>query len=408
MCEDSLTHLTYANGLRLVHLHRPGAAVGYFGVMVRAGSRDEAPDEHGLAHFVEHTIFKGTDSLPAMSILNRMESIGGELNAYTTKEETVVYTVFPGGNLNRAARLVADLVINSRFPAEELDREREVVADEIDSYLDQPSEAVFDDFEELIFAGNPLAHNILGRRDTLTAFTSERCRAYLRRWYVPGNMVAFYAGPLPAGRAAETIGRAFATLSGHMPVRTPQAPEPRQFEGVSRPVDTHQAHTVIGAPTGGFNSPDRYAMALFTNIIGGPGMNSMLNIRLRERLGLVYNVEASTDIFTDCGLLTVYYGCDPADNRRCERLVRSVVRSVADGAITPARLQKAKRQYLGQMILSGENVENRILGLARQTLLRGYVIPRAEVAERINSLTCSDIADFAASLQLSRLTLGPV
>ncbi|MDO4319055.1 MAG: pitrilysin family protein [Bacteroidales bacterium] len=405
--EPRVTTAVLPNGLRMVHLLVPGAAAGYYGVAVRAGSRDEDDSCRGLAHFVEHTIFKGTARRSSWHIINRMEAVGGELNAYTTKEETVVYSVFPGGNASRAAELIADLVQNSRFPDRELDKEREVVADEIDSYLDSPSEAVYDDFEDLIFAGSSLGHNILGDRAALARFDSEACRDWLARYYVPGNMVMFYAGGHSAERVFELTRRYFGGMEPRDVVRhtaTPAVVAP--FERLHH-IDSHQCHTLVGARTGGIDSDDRFARALFTNILGGPGMNSLLNVALRERRGLVYSVEASTGLFTDCGELVVYYGCDPDDNGRCRRLVRETIESVAGGAVTPRRLEMAKKQYLGQLTVASENVDNRILGMARQMLYRGHVTSRADSIARVNALTADDVSAFAASLlPLSSLTLG--
>ena len=405
--DQRVSYHTASNGLRMVCLHRPGSAVGFAGVDVYAGSRDESPEESGLAHFVEHTIFKGTRRRSSWHIINRMEAVGGELNAYTTKEETVVYTAFPGGNLARAAELVADLIADSQFPAAQIEREREVVADEIDSYLDSPSEAVFDDFEDLLFAGSSLGHNILGDRASLDTFDSATCRRYLARWYVPSNMVAFYAGPLRPERAFAVMERAFGILPpGEAPHAAGAVPVPVPFD-VARSIGSHQSHTVMGARTCAFGSPERYTLGLLTNILGGPGMNSLLNVELREKRGLVYNVEASAGLFSDCGALAVYFGCDPADNARCMALVTDTVRRVADGYVTPLRLERAKKQYLGQMIVGSESLENRALGIARQTLLSGRAVSPAESAEAVHAVTAPDLAAMAASmLPLSRLTLG--
>lgn len=396
------------NGLRMVHLLVPGAAAGYFGVAVRAGSRDEDDSCRGLAHFVEHTIFKGTERRSSWHIINRMEAVGGELNAYTTKEETVVYAVFPGSNASRAVDLIADLVQNSRFLDRELDKEREVVADEIDSYLDSPSEAVYDDFEDLMFAGSSLGHNILGDRQALQSFDSEKCRAWLSRYYTPGNMVAFYAGGYRSERVFALIEKFFGAMPSREIERHIIVPSVVVPFGELHRIDSHQCHTLVGARTGGVESADRYARALFTNIIGGPGMNSLLNVSLRERRGLVYSVEASTGLFSDCGELVVYYGCDPADNDRCRRLVCETVESVAGGrAITDRQFEQAKKQYLGQLTVASENVDNRILGMARQMLYRGKIASRAETVSRIGQLTMREVSDFANSLlPLSWLTLG--
>lgn len=398
---------TSSRGLRMFHLHVAGCAVGYCGVCVRVGSRDESPQEHGLAHFVEHTIFKGTERRSSWHIINRMEAVGGELNAYTTKEETVVYSVFPSGQLGRAAELIADLITSSRFPERELEKEREVVADEIDSYLDSPSEAVFDDFEDLMFAGSQLGHNILGNRKSLATFTSEKCRDYLRRWYVPSNMVVFYAGSSAPERVFTVLDNKFAALDGALAdVTRPQPPVVAPFD-ITRPIESHQSHTIVGARIGSITSPRRYAEALFTNILGGPGMNSLLNVTLRERRGLVYSVDATTGLFSDCGALAIYYGCDPSDNSECLNLVKNTIRRVTDGYISPRRLQAAKKQYVGQQIIAAENIENQMLSIARQYLFTGAVVSREEVKEAIDAVSCADIASVAGALCLSSVTLGP-
>lgn len=396
------------NGLTLLHTPAPRSSVGYVGVAVRVGARDEADDDFGLAHFVEHTIFKGTARRRAWHIINRMEAVGGELNAYTTKEETVIYSAFPGNNPARAAELIADLVANSQFPSAELEKEREVVADEIDSYLDTPSEAVYDDFEDMMFEGSPLGHNILGTRKALQNFNSDHCRKYLHRWYVPANMVVFYAGSMSADRAFTIMERAFDIVEGSTPVRSHSiVPQYRQFE-VHKPIESHQAHTIMGARVGAIGSPDGDATALLTNILGGPGMNSLLNVALREHRGLVYNVEASTGIFSDCGAIAIYYGCDPDDNDRCAALVRRTIEQVANGLITSRRLEMAKKQYLGQLVVANENLENRVLSNARAQLLLGKVRTAAQAIDQIRAISTADIARIAASLlPLSRLTLGP-
>lgn len=402
----TLSYHTTPAGMRMAHLRVPGAAVGYCGAAVRVGSRDEGDSCRGLAHFVEHTIFKGTSRRSPWHIINRMEAVGGELNAYTTKEETVVYSAFPSGNLARAAELIADLVTGSQFPERELAKEREVVADEIDSYLDSPSEAVFDDFEDLIFAGSDLGHNILGDRRALDSFTSEVCRDYLHRWYVPSNMVLFYAGNLAPERVFGCLEHAFASLAGPAPVAARVTPAAVDTFDVTKNIDSHQCHTIIGARTVSFTSPERYTLSLLTNILGGPGMNSLLNVALRERRGLVYSVEASTGLFSDCGTLAIYYGCDPDDDSLCRRLVADTIARVADGYITPRRLEMAKKQYLGQLVIASENIENRILGVARRLLYSPEAPTAAQTAEAIRAVTPSQIAALAATLlPASRLSL---
>lgn len=407
-------YATLTCGLRLVIHHRPGSVAEHCGMAVKAGSRDESPDHYGLAHFVEHTIFKGTLRRRAWHILNRMERIGGELNAYTTKEETVIYTTYPAGYVERAIDLVADLVEHSQFPTVEIDRERQVVADEIDTYLDIPSEGIFDDFDELAFAGTPLAHPILGSRESIERLTSDVCRRYLGEYYRPDNMVMFYSGPEKPEKVTRIAERCFRQekASGNVASAKTSADGIRPSEtaystfDTTREIGSHQAHTILGTRIHDMYSPDRYATALLTNMLGGPGMNSLLNVALRERRGLVYTVEASTALMTDAGLFTIYYGCDSEDTDRCRRITTDIINRLASDTITPHQLEDARRQYIGQITVASTNTEQHALNMARSTLLRGHVIPSSEHLEHIRALTPEDIRLAATRIaQLSRLTL---
>lgn len=408
--EEELVVEELERGLRFVYLRRREARAGILGVAVRAGSVNDGPGRHGLAHFVEHTIFKGTQKRSSRHIINRMEAVGGELNAYTTKEETVVYTIFPSGEATRGADLVADLIVNSRFPEAELAKERDVVADEIDSYLDAPSEAVYDDFEDLLFAGSPLGHNILGTRAELEGFTSEICRQYLRSNYVRRNLVVFYCGSRPLGAIRSIVERCFASLEDgpvpESPLSGAITPSPR-FDS-TRTIGSHQAHTIGGCAVDGMFSPERHAIALLTNILGGPGMNSLLNIELRERRGLVYSVEASTVFFSNVGELCIYFGCDPDDQPECRRLCMEVIDRLASEPLSDRALAAAKKQYIGQMLIAGENRENRVLGAARQVLFRGRHIPADETREAIRRITAADLSRHARYLadNISWLTMS--
>lgn len=399
-------YFTLPNGLRIVCQQVRGA-VDYFGVTVNAGSRDEAPDRHGLAHFVEHTIFKGTLRRRACHIINRMEAVGGELNAFTSKEETTVYSVFPRGNAARAVELIADLITNSVFPEKELLKEREVVREEIDSYLDTPSEAVFDDFENLFFAHSQLGHNILGDSASLDRFTPEVCRNYILSSYTPDRMVAFYRGSLSPARILALCERHLSHLSASPSTLHRTVPPVSAPFAERREMDTHQAHTVMGLRVPGLFSPERHIYGLLTNILGGPGMNSRLNVELREKRGLVYTADATLTLMTDCGLLAVYFGCDPSDTIRCEELVNEQLHLLATRVLTPRQLSAAKQQYLGQLTVASDNREQMTLSAARSTLYFGAVPTPAETASRISSITSSQLLSAAASLGTpSRLTLG--
>lgn len=390
---------TLGNGLRLVYMHYPLSGAGIFGISIRAGSADEARENYGLAHFVEHTLFKGTKRRSAWHIINRMEAVGGELNAFTTKEETVIYSIFPSGNEARATELIADLAINSQFPERELEKEREVVIDEINSYRDTPSEAIFDEFEEYILAGSPLAHNILGTPESVRELESRHCRNFLSTCYTTGNMVAFYSGSAPAEKVARMAERYFAQLqTGTKDSGATEAlPEVSRFDK-SVHLDIHQTHALIGARVGGIYSPQRYAVSLFSNIIGGPGMNSLLNVELRERRGLVYSVEASTAVFSACGLISVYFGCDAHDLTRCRKICSGVFSRLAADGLTDRALAAAKKQYMGQLAIASENRENRILSAARSLLFRGTTGSYGDTQRGIAAVSVADIAALAATM----------
>ena len=422
---QEVTYFALENGLRVVHMHEPGTAVGYFGVAVRAGSRDERPDEHGLAHFVEHTIFKGTQRRSSWHIINRMEAVGGELNAFTTKEDTVVYTAFARGNLVRAVELVADLVCNSRFPDRELDKEREVVADEIDSYLDQPAEAVYDDFEDLLFAGTPLGHNILGTKKALRTFDSAKCRSWLDRHYTADNMVAFYAGSTGAATFRALLERHFAGLRPCKVTLSDKSNLSDKSDGsncsdlsdkatgarfdVVRHIRSHQSNVVMGVALPRCDDMRKRAtVAMLSNILGGPGMNSLLNVELRERRGLVYTVETAATFFSDCGMFTVYFGCDPHDVETCRGLVSAQIARLADKPLTDRQLAAWRKQYLGQLVLSNDNRAERAISVARATLMRGRALTAEQITADINAVSAEPLrAAGQRLLDPNILTLGP-
>lgn len=389
--------LVLDGGLRLVHIHQRSSAVGIFGISVRAGSADERSGEEGLAHFVEHTLFKGTARRSSWHIINRMEAVGGELNAFTSKEETVVYSIFPSGNAPRAIELISDLCINSRFPEKEIEKEREVVIDEINSYRDNPSEAIFDDFEVHALSPAPTAHNILGSPAGVRRLTSSDCRDFLSRNYRSENIVAFYSGPQTLTHIAQLVSRYFEAL----PVGGKEKVLPDYtVYGINRfirkeTLRIHQTHTILGCAGPGLLDNHRHAMALLANIVGGPGMNSLLNVELRERRGLVYSVEASTALFTNCGLLTVYFGCDKEDFDECRRLCIDVFRNIANGGFDSRRLERAKKQYLGQLAIAFENRENRVLDAARAVLFRGSLNSYEQMREEIKAISTDDIAVLA-------------
>ncbi len=400
-----LSQHTLPSGMRLVHIQHP-TEVEYFGVAIAAGSADETAGDEGLAHFVEHTIFKGTQKRRAWHILNRMEAVGGELNAYTTKEETMVYTVAPAGHLRRATDLVFDLITNATFPQVELDKERQVVIDEINAYLDTPADRVFDEFDEMAFAGTPLAHNILGTVETVERFGTADCRRWIETHYTPDRMVAFYLGPRVSAPPIPPLKGGATKLLVDADVtpwesRTKEAPPFRGGMG-GADISFHQAHTVIGCLLPGVHTEHRPALNLLTNVLGGPGMNALLNVELRERRGLVYSVDASTTFYRDCGLMSIYYGCDPEDVGRCRKLIINTLERISAGGLSPSRLRAACRQYAGQVMVAAQNRENVIMGCARAAMYGLTPVTPPQSAEAILRLTPEAVAAAARLLTPDR------
>ena len=308
--------VTLSNGLRVVAAKAPGR-ISYIGVAVNAGSRDDGAATPGLAHFVEHTVFKGTARRNSWHISNRMESVGGELNAYTTKEETMIYTNAPAGYASRSLELLADLVGGASFPEAEIDREREVIVEEICSYRDNPADAVYDEFDELIYRDADLAHNILGSPESVRNITSADARNFVSRFYAPENMVLYICDPDSPEKAVRLAEKYFGGISRSMPTHNRDIPAVGPVFRETRDRGNSQANTIVGARLFGRTDSRRHALFLLNNYLGGPCMNSRLNQELRERRGLVYTVDSSVALTSNAGTMLVYYGSDPKTVEKC-------------------------------------------------------------------------------------------
>lgn len=404
---DAYHIITLSNGLRAV-CRRTGGAVSYIGVAIGVGSRDETPDRFGLAHFVEHTIFKGTRHRRSWHISNRMESIGGELNAYTSKEETLVYTNAPAGYTERAIELLSDLVANSIFPADEVEREREVVIEEINSYLDSPGEAVYDEFEELIYAGSGLAHNILGSPESVRSLGPADCRDFINTWYTPSNMVVYVADPGDPERIARMLDRHFGAL--RFPATQHTRVTPPAVTPFDKAIDRqgHQAHTVTGARVFGRTDPRRFALLLLNNYLGGPCMNSRLNQELREHRGLVYTVDSNVSLLSDTGLLTIYFGCDASNVDKCLRLIDREIDRLAQSPLSERRFAQIKEQYCGQLIVGSDHRESSAMSMAKSLMYFDAIHTVATTARCVREVTpqqMREVAELIAPGLRSRLTL---
>ena len=352
---------TLSNGIRGIH-RQVRSGVTHCALVVNAGARDERRGEYGIAHFVEHALFKGTERRKAYQVNCRLENLGGELNAYTTKEDTTLHATVLRRDFSHAVELIGDVIFRSTFPERELAKEREVIADEINSYKDSPSERIYDDFEDMIFKGSELGHNILGSKASIARFTTDNMLSFVRRSYTTDQMVFSSIGNFSASTAQSVAER---YLGGVTPTK-------REFERVAplpyEPFDqrlarhTHQAHGIIGTRGYSISDERRLPLALALNILGGPSANSLLNLLLREKYGLSYNVEATYTPYSDTGIVGIYFSSDHDNAAQCVELIEGEVARLCREHITPRRLTIAKRQYVAQMAIAMEANEGYMLG----------------------------------------------
>ena len=393
---------TLDNGMRVIHLPSD-AQVVYCGIAVKAGTRHEQPGEEGLAHFCEHLSFKGTEHRSAVQIINAIEGLGGELNAYTNKEDTVFYCAIQTKHLKKAIDVLCDIVFHSVYPQHEVEKEREVVCDEIESYEDSPAELIFDEIENILFEGHPLGHHILGTSEQVRRYTSEDARRFTRKYYRPENCVLFISGGKEkminkTYRPHETCmsHRSYETHESHEACETGVQPSAPQV--LTRHRGTHQAHVIIGTRSYAADDPLRWRLYLLNNILGGPGLNSRLNMALRERNALVYSVESSMVCYGDTGCWCVYFGCDQHDVKHCLRLVRRELDRLMNQPLTDNQLRKAKQQLQGQLAIAGDSREQFALDFAKNYLHTGKERDLSDIMRHIDALTAADLQQTARSL----------
>jgi predicted Zn-dependent peptidase len=386
-----------SNGLRII-LQQTSSQVAYCGYAVNAGTRDEDADTPGMAHFIEHMLFKGTTRRKAWHILNRMEHVGGDLNAFTNKEETVVYCSFMKQDFSRAAELLTDLVFHSVFPQHEIEKECEVIIDEIKMYEDTPAELIFDDFEDLIYAGHPLGRNILGNAERLHSYGKNHADAFFHRYYKPDNMVFFVMGNYTIEQVVKEIEKRTYDISGLPVAMHRQQPALCSARRLNVNKNYHQAHIMIGGRAYDGKSTKRVALNLINNILGGPGMNSRLNIALREHRGLVYEIESNYTPYTDIGTFSIYFGCDHDDVDRCIELVLKELKQFRDQRLSDSQLRAAKKQLIGQIGVSSDNNENNALGMAKTFLHYNRYITSEEAFKNIELLTADLLQEVAQEI----------
>ena len=392
------------NGIRGIH-RQVRSSVTHCALVVNAGSRDELKGEYGIAHLTEHALFKGTERRRAYQVNCRLENLGGELNAYTTKEDTTLHATVMRHDFSRAVELIGDVIFRSTFPERELKKEREVIADEINSYKDSPSERIYDDFEDLIFKGSELGHNILGSKSTIARLSTDELRSFVGRTYTTDQMVFSSIGNFSVNTARSVAERylgGFDATQREYERTSPLAYEPFTLSQLRH---THQAHGIIGTRGYSISDERRLPLALLVNILGGPSANSLLNIELRERRGLSYNVEATYTPYSDCGIVGIYFSSDHCNAEECIALIEREVEALRHSPITARRLSIAKRQFVAQMAVAMESNEGYMLGAGKSYLLYKDIDTLEEAYKKVMAITAEQIMEVACDSlgSLSRL-----
>ncbi|MDY0202025.1 MAG: pitrilysin family protein [Bacteroidales bacterium] len=381
---------TLNNGIRVVH-GRTNSPVAYACIMINAGTRDELEGEHGIAHFIEHVLFKGTKKRRAYHIMSRLEDVGGELNAYTTKEETVIHSTFLKEDYHRAVELMFDITFQSSFPEKELAKEKIVVIDEINSYKDSPSELIFDDFEELLYPNHPFGRNILGSKKTLKRFTRNDIFNFINRVYNTDQMVFCSIGNIPFNRVVKLADRYFGTVTTNHRTVNRRAIEPTLplYKEVGK--KTFQQHCMVGCRSYHLHDDNRIAMFLLNNVLGGPGQNSRLNLSMRERNGFAYTVESSYMPYSDTGVFSVYFGSDKVNFSKSLDILYGELSLLRNKKMGVQQLIKAKRQLIGQLAIASENNEALMLNVARSHMFYNAVEGFDEVNAKIENITADEL-----------------
>jgi len=385
---------TLENGIRMVHYPVKGV-VAYCGVVVGAGSRDEAENEHGIAHFIEHMLFKGTKKRKAYHVLSCLEDVGGELNAYTTKEETAIYGVVLREHYNRAVELLSDILINPAFPAKEITKEKEVVIEEISSYLDNPAEHIFDEFDELIFPNSPMGRNILGTPGSVRSFNGKMIREFIAANHDTSRIVFCSAGEITPIVAERTFRKYF----GSMPVNIGSGRKKNvaEYKAISstREVDTNQSHCITGNIAYNLHDSRRTVMYLLNNILGGHGLNSRLNMSLREKRGYAYNVESNYQPYCDTGIFSIYFGTDEKNVEKSFVIARREMDKLMTKHLGIVQLTRAKNQIKGHLARSYENHENLMLSIGKSLLVFGKVEPAEAIYRKIEAISATQVMEVA-------------
>ena len=383
-----------ANGIRIIH-HHVVSTVAHCGIMINTGSRDESAPEQGMAHFIEHALFKGTKKRKAFHILSRLEDVGGELNAYTTKEETWYYSSFMNEYYERSIELISDIIFNSTLPPKELEKEKDVIMDEINSYLDSPSEAIFDDYEELVYHGHPIGRNILGIKKTLLNFDSKKAKAYMQKHYNTDEMILSSVGNIDFSKLVRLAEKHLAHIPTNKRKHTRHGINGYETRELRVKKDILQTHCIIGNRAYSAQDSKARTLILLNNLLGGPGMNSRLNLSIREKYGFTYTIESNYTTYCDTGVWGIYFGTDPQTVKKTMKLIFKELKKLREVKLGPVQLQKAKQQLIGQLAIAQENNCNLMQSIAKSYHAFGRVDSIEEMNEKILAITAEEIQEVA-------------
>ena len=392
--ESVITEYILPNGIKILHKYRAGV-VAHLSLMVNTGLRDEAANENGLAHFIEHMLFKGTKKRRAYHVLSCLENVGGELNAYTTKEETCIHASFLKDYYNKAIELISDVAFNSLYPENELEKEKEVILDEINSYLDSPAEEIYDDFENNLYKGHEMGRNILGTRELVEGFSRNDLCNFLKNNYSTDRIVIATIGDIPFEKFKNKIIAHFGDYKRYNTEyhrnRFIQLPT----FNVVQERNSHLSHCMIGGLAYPVENEKKMHMVLLNNILGGPGMNSRLNLNIREKYGFAYTIESQYNAYSDTGNFSIYMGVDPHSLDKAVDLVFKELAKLKNIKLGTVQLSNAKNQLVGQLALSGESGLGELLAMTRDAFYKDEIEPLSETIRKIRNLKSEDILDVA-------------
>ena len=385
---------TLKNGIRVIHKEVDND-VAHLGVVVNSGSRDEEIHQSGLAHFIEHLIFKGTSHRKAFHIIGRIENVGGDINAYTSKEETFIHTSFLNQYYPRSIELLSDILFNSTFPEKEIEKEKDVVLDEINSYKDNPQELIYDEFEEMLFEGHPFGRNILGSPKSVKKFSRQDIIEFISQNYNTDQMIICSVGKIGFPKLIRNIERWFGEFPENLR-KKPRTPligyTPKQRFSKKK---IFQTHSLLGTVVMGQLDPMKTAMVVLNNYLGGPGMNSRLNLAIREKHGISYNIESQYFPYSDTGVFAIYFGTDNGNFEKTHKLILTELKTLCSKKLGTVQLHRAKQQLTGQIAIAHESNLNDMISVGKSALVYEKVDSIEEVYRKINNVTADDIIEVA-------------